>query len=71
MLYFIVLGSFLKALNAFVAEEYFAQHHISEFHVYDFTKVTGLTELFLKTTTQSIESTIFHGDDLVLVYNTQ
>ncbi|KAH7277990.1 hypothetical protein KP509_38G018900 [Ceratopteris richardii] len=34
-----VLGSFLLALNAFIAENYFCEHNISDFHVYDFTKV--------------------------------
>lgn len=34
-----VLGSFLIALNTFIAEQYFREHNISEFHVYDFTKV--------------------------------
>lgn len=34
-----VLGSFLMALNTFIAEQYLRDHNISEFHVYDFTKV--------------------------------
>lgn len=34
-----VLGSFLTALNTFVAEKYFLEHTVSEYHVYDFTEV--------------------------------
>ncbi|MCO5548156.1 hypothetical protein L7F22_001614 [Adiantum nelumboides] len=34
-----VLGSFLLALNTFIAEQYMCKHNVSEFHVYDFTKV--------------------------------
>ncbi|KAI5081742.1 hypothetical protein GOP47_0001485 [Adiantum capillus-veneris] len=38
-----VLGSFLLALNTFIAEQYLCEHNISEFHVYDFTKVWQCT----------------------------
>eukprot|EP00249_Psilotum_nudum_P015264 c25229_g1_i1 orf=423-1595(-) len=34
-----VLGSFLTALNSFVAEQYFMHHEISDYHVYKFTEV--------------------------------
>lgn len=34
-----VLGNFLLALNTFIAEHYFLNHNIAEYHVYNFDKV--------------------------------
>lgn len=34
-----VLGNFLFALNTFIAERYFLNHNIAEYHVYNFDKV--------------------------------
>eukprot|EP01018_Ginkgo_biloba_P027998 Gb_41581 [translate_table: standard] len=40
-----VLGSFLFALNTFIAERYFLNHRVSEYHVYDFNKVCNFSTL--------------------------
>ncbi|KAG6517731.1 uncharacterized protein LOC122054725 [Zingiber officinale] len=34
-----VLGSFLSALNQFIADHYSSNHSVSEYHVYDFCKI--------------------------------
>jgi len=34
-----VLGSFLAALNKFIADRYSWNHSVSEYHVYEFFKV--------------------------------
>lgn len=42
-LLFAVLGTFLASLNTFIAEEYRLQHHVSEYYVYDFMKVSTIS----------------------------
>ncbi|KAE7998377.1 hypothetical protein FH972_002928 [Carpinus fangiana] len=34
-----VLGSFVSALNRFIADRYFSNHSLSEYHVYEFFKI--------------------------------
>lgn len=40
-----VLGSFLSSLNAFIAEQHFLKYDISEYHVYDFMKIWGCSQV--------------------------
>lgn len=39
-LLYAVLGNFVSALNRFIADRYSSNHSVSEYHVYEFFKVT-------------------------------
>lgn len=39
VLWFVVLGNFVSALNKFIADRYASNHSVSEYHVYEFFKV--------------------------------
>ncbi|KAG2717758.1 hypothetical protein I3760_03G191200 [Carya illinoinensis] len=43
-----VLGNFVSALNRFIADHYFSNHSISEYHVYEFFKLISVSTSSLK-----------------------